>query len=417
MPRITKVTTRRGDRGETGLGEGRSVDRRASAAVHAAARLAAPIVAALPAAWLSAAALLSGPALSPGPPAGGEPQGDEPARTASAAAGEGLPPAAEVSRGLDRERLAAGVERIGRLAGVRSLLVMRGGEVVADESFAGADLNRRPHDVKSASKSLLSALVGIALERGLIDGVDATVAELLPRYARRLPAAKRAITLGHLLAMESGLASTSGEHYGAWVTQDDWTAAALARPLESEPGSAFTYSTGNAHLVSAILTEASGRATLELAREALLDPLGIEVAGWERSPEGYYLGGNSLRMTPRDLARFGRLYLQQGRWEGRQLVPRAWIEVSTRRHSEGWPDRYGAYGYFWWLPPGDPWDSFAAIGYGGQLLYAVPELDMLAVVTSTLESKGEEWDREAFTVLRDGIFGAALPAGVSGAPE
>jgi CubicO group peptidase (beta-lactamase class C family) len=284
---------------------------------------------------------------------------------------------------------------------------MQGDRVVADESFAGSNLNDRPFDVKSASKSVLSALVGIAIERGRIDGLDATVGELLPAYARGLDDARRAITLGDLLAMESGLASTSGEHYGAWVTTDDWTAAALARPFKSEPGSEFTYSTGNSHLVSAILTEATGKSTFELARESLFGPLGIEVAGWERSPEGYYFGGNSLRITPRDLARFGRLYLAKGRWEGRRLVPAEWVEVSTRRHSEGWPERYGAYGYSWWLPPDDPWDSFAAIGYGGQFLYVVPELDMLAVVTSTLEGKGEEWDREAFSILREDVFGAA----------
>jgi CubicO group peptidase (beta-lactamase class C family) len=201
------------------------------------------------------------------------------------------------------------------------------------------------------------------------------------------------------------------------VTTDDWTAAALARPLEAKPGSVFTYSTGNSHLVSAILTEATGKSTLELAGEALFGPLGVEIAGWDRAPEGYYLGGNSLRIAPRDLARFGRLYLAGGRWQGRQLVSRAWIEVSTRRHSEGWPERYGAYGYFWWLPPDDPWDSFAAIGYGGQLLYVVPELDMLAVVTSTPETKGEQWDREAFTILREDVFGAALRADGSGVSE
>jgi len=372
---------------------------------YGTSRFAAPLVAALLVALFVASAVFSRPEPLRSPLVGELPPPAELVERAAA----GAAPAAEArdSAELDRGRLARGVERLGELGGVRSLLVMHGGRVVADESYAGSGLNRQPVDVKSASKSVLSALVGIAIERGQIDGLDATVEELLPAYARGLDEAKRAITLGDLLAMESGLGSTSGEHYGAWVTTGDWTAAALARPLASEPGSEFTYSTGNSHLVSAILSEATGRTTLELARATLFDPLGVDVAGWQRSPEGYYLGGNSLRIAPRDLATFGRLYLERGRWEGRQLVPAEWIEVSTRRHSEGWPDRYGAYGYLWWLPPDDSWDSFAAIGYGGQFLYIVPELDMLAVVTSTLEGKGAEWDREAFAILREDVFGAA----------
>ena len=315
--------------------------------------------------------------------------------------------AAPESQGLDRQRLDRGIERLRRLRGKRSVLVVRNARIVAEASFTGSKLNRRPHDLKSASKSLLSALVGIALDKGWIAGLASTVAELLPEYGRRLPDGKRRITLADLLSMRSGLASTSGEHYGAWVSTPDWTAAALARPPAGKPGTAFTYSTGNSHLVSAILTEATGRSTLALARDHLLEPLGIEVHSWPRSPEGYYFGGNSVRMTPRDLARFGQLYLQGGRWNGRQVVPADWVRDSTRRRAEGWPERYGAYGYLWWIPPDDPWESFAAIGFGGQFLYAVPELRMLVVMTSTAASKGEAWDREAFKVLREDLFGAA----------
>lgn len=311
------------------------------------------------------------------------------------------------SQGLDPERLARGVERVGRLSGARSLLVVRDARIVAERSFAGSGLNRRPHDVKSASKSLLSALVGIALEEGWIDGLGTPVAELLPRYAEGLPSEKRRITLADVLSMSAGLATTSHEHYGAWVGSGDWTRAALARPMTARPGTEFTYSTGSSHLVSAILTEATGKSTLELARERLLGPVGMEVHSWQRSPEGYYFGGNSVRMTPRDLARLGQLYLQEGLWNGRQVVPASWVEESTERHAEGWPHRYGAYGYLWWLPPDDPWESYAAVGYGGQFLYVVPELRMLLVMTSTIAGKGEEWDRRAFAIFREDVFGSA----------
>lgn len=333
----------------------------------------------------------------------------EPAAEAPSTAftGDAWREASPESVGLDPERLARGVERVGELAGLRSLLVVRHGRIVAERSYAGSDLNQRPHDVKSASKSLLSALVGIALDRGELPGLDATVGELLPEYAAGLPPEKRAITLEQLLAMSSGLASTSGEHYGAWVSSGDWTRAALARPLVGDAGDSFAYSTGSSHLVSAVLTEATGRTALDYAREHLAGPLGITIHSWQGSPEGYSFGGNSVRMTPRDLARLGQLYLQEGRWNGRQVVPADWVRRSTRRHAEGWPHRYGAYGYLWWLPPDDPWDSFAAIGYGGQFLYVVPELDMLLVTTATIESKGEAWDRRAFEIFRDDVFSAA----------
>ncbi|MGD2115993.1 MAG: serine hydrolase, partial [Acidobacteriota bacterium] len=315
------------------------------------------------------------------------------------------------AEGLDPARLARGIERLAALGGVRTLLVARHGTIVAERSFSGGDGNDKPHNLKSASKSLLAALVGIAVERGAISGPDATLGELLPAYAEGLTEEKRAITVRDLLSMEAGLRSTSREHYGAWVARNDWVAAALEQPLESAPGAEYTYSTGNTHLVSAILTEATGRSTLELAREWLLDPIGAEIASWERSPEGYYFGGNNLSMTPRDLARFGQLYLQGGRWgdgdRSEQIVPARWVGESTAVHASGWPERYGRYGYFWWIPREDPWESYAAIGFGGQFLYVVPELDMLLVMTSTLEGKGAEWDLEAFRIFREDLFGAA----------
>ncbi len=352
------------------------------------------------------------PAPAPAPAVEELPPAEPAAHAADAATntsftGEEWREASPESVGLDPERLARGVERVGELAGMRSLLVVRHGRIVAERSYAGAGRNRSPHDVKSASKSLLSALVGIAIERGEIPGVDATVGELLPDYAEGLAPEKRGITLEQLLSMSSGLASTSGEHYGAWVASGDWARGALARPLEEDAGDGFGYSTGSSHLVSAILTEATGRTALDYAREHLAGPLGITIHSWQGSPEGYSFGGNSVRMTPRDLARLGQLYLQEGRWNGRQVVPAEWVRRSTRRHAEGWPHRYGAYGYLWWLPPDDPWESFAAVGYGGQFLYVVPELDMLLVTTATIESKGEEWDREAFAIFRDDVFSAA----------
>jgi CubicO group peptidase (beta-lactamase class C family) len=322
------------------------------------------------------------------------------ARPAGAADWPVSPPAAQ---NLDPDRLARGLDRLQAMSGLRSVLVVRNGQIVAERGPTTRSTN-----IKSASKSLLSALVGIALERGELESLDQSIADLLPERAANLPDAKRRITLGNLMSMESGLKSTSGENYGAWVSTRDWARSALEQPTAGTPGETFAYSTGNSHLVAAILARATGEDLLAYARRHLLEPLDMDVTAWSRSPEGVRLGGNELSVSPRDLARLGQLYLQGGRWGERQIVPKAWVERSTSPHAVGWPDRYGAYGYLWWIPPGaERWAWFAAIGYGGQFLVVVPELEMLVVTTATLEGKGEAWDGRVFEILREDLFGAA----------
>jgi CubicO group peptidase (beta-lactamase class C family) len=298
--------------------------------------------------------------------------------------------------------VAAGVREIAAQPGVETLLVVAGGELVVEEAWRGAS-TRRASNLKSASKSLLSALVGVAIEDGTLPGLDAPLAELLPGALPEGAEEKGAITLRHLLTQSTGLESTSGAGYGAWVSTPDWTRAALARPLLSPPGETFRYSTGNTHLVAAVLARATGEDLAAYARRTLLDRLGIGDIEWETSPEGVRLGGNQLSMTPRDAARFGLLYLQGGRWGGRQVVPVAWVEASTRRQVETtpeWADRYGDYGYLWWVPRGHD-GAYVAVGYGGQFVYVAPRAGVVVVLTATEEGKGAEWDRRTLAVLRD----------------
>jgi CubicO group peptidase (beta-lactamase class C family) len=317
---------------------------------------------------------------------------------AGAARGDAAPPEDAL------ERAAA---RIGAMRGVRTLEVWTAEERILARRFRGAGAG--PHDVKSASKSVLSALVGIALERRLLSGLDAPLAELLPEAAATVEdPGKRAITLRHLLTMTAGLESTSGEGYGRWVAQRDWVRAALARPLVAPPGSRFEYSTGATHLIAAALARAAGRDLLAWAREVLFDPLGMSVAAWGRDPSGLRFGGNSFSLAPGELAALGRLYLARGRWGGERLLPEAWIEESTRPTAEGWPERYGAYGYLWWLPPFErERGAFLAAGYGGQFLLVAPASGAVVVVTSTHEGKGAAWDRELLALLERELLPAA----------
>jgi len=315
--------------------------------------------------------------------------------------GQAQPPPGEAPA----ERFAAGVREISALPGVRSVVVVADGEVVVAEGFSGGD-PARAHNLKSASKSVLSTLVGIALDDGTLPGLDATLGELLPASA---PEGRRGITLRHLLTQTTGLESTSGEHYGAWVATEDWTRSALARPMLSAPGETFRYSTGNTHLVAAVLARATGEDLLAYARRVLFAPLGIGEVTWETSPEGVRLGGNQLSMTPLDFARFGWMVLQDGMYKGKRVVPATFLAAATRRQvetTEEWAERYGDYGYLWWVPRGHG-GAYVAVGYGGQVMYVAPGAGVVVVVTSTLEGKGAPWDGRLFSILAERFGGPA----------
>lgn len=297
--------------------------------------------------------------------------------------------------------VASAVDALAGMPGVETVAVERNGELLA------AVGGNAPHNLKSLSKSLLSALVGIALDEGLFSGLDEPLSELLPdAHDWAADPAKGRITLGQLLTMTAGLEPTSGPAYGAWVTSPSWVTAALERPPVAAPGERFLYSTGNTHLLSAALTRASGVSTQAYASDRLLAPLGIRVVAWQRDPEGISFGGNNVSLRPHDLLAFGRLYLNQGLVGKRKLVPASWIAASTTAHSEGWPDRYGAYGYLWWVRPSG---AYMAVGYGGQLLYVAPAQRLVVVVTSTLQSKGAPWDRRLIALLEERLLPATRP--------
>jgi CubicO group peptidase (beta-lactamase class C family) len=312
------------------------------------------------------------------------------------------------AHGFDATAVARVVETMGGLDGARALLIVHDGELIVEETFRGGRTDR-PHNVKSVSKSLLGAAIGIAIDRGVLDGLDQPLAELLPDA---LPAgedgrAKGRITLRHLLTQTTGLESTSGESYGAWVSSPDWVRAALARPLLDPPGKTFRYSTGNTHLLSAVLAKAAGTTTRAFVEEHLTGPVGIEIGSWSRDPQGIHLGGNEMSISPRDMARVALLALNGGRWGERQVVPREWMEDSLSRRTATtpeWQDRYGAYGYLWWIPREG--EALAA-GYAGQFIWLLPAEDMAVIVISDHEPKGAEWDARLFAV-RDQLM-AALP--------
>ncbi|HVS13864.1 MAG TPA: serine hydrolase [Thermoanaerobaculia bacterium] len=299
--------------------------------------------------------------------------------------------------GLEPERFVAAVEEARSLSRVRSLIVLRDGAAVHESHAPGA--SNAPHNMKSASKGVISALVGIAVELGLIE-LDQPVADFFPEILGAARDGRARIRIWHLLTMTSGLESTSFRNYGAWAASPDPVRHALTRDLIAEPGERFRYSTGNTHVLSAVLTRASGISTRELAMRHLFGPMGIEPGGWDRDPNGIYLGGNNLALRPRDMAKLGQLYLDRGRWGDRQLVPWRWVDASVESITAGWPSRYGSYGMLWWLRPPPEDGAFTAIGFGGQYVYVDPGAGMVVVVTSTHEAKSRDWERRLFAAIR-----------------
>ena len=273
-------------------------------------------------------------------------------------------------------------------------LIISAGDTLRDRYYFNGQRRNETLNIKSASKSLLSALVGIAIEQGHIDSLRQPVHVYLDDYFARLPDTKetqrkKTITVRDLLLMSSGLESTSGPGYGRWVISDNWTMYALEQPLVNEPGSVMDYSTGDSHILSAVLSRATGRSILRYARQNLFYPMNMKCTGWQRSPEGFYFGGNNVSLRPIDLLKYGRLYLNKGRYNGQQLVPESWVKESTQPYKEttikgeGESD-YHKFGYLWWNHTFGGYRTFFGLGFGGQYVFVLEELDAVVVMTHSI---------------------------------
>ncbi len=263
--------------------------------------------------------------------------------------------------------------------GLHSLLVVRHGKLVSETYFSLYDADTT-HLLYSVTKSFTSTLVGIAIEQGLLEGVDQPVLAYFPGMrVKNQDAQKSAMSLENLLSMTSGLDWQEGDPvYRAMYASDDWVKFVMNIPMRAGPGEEFNYCSGCSHVLSAVLQQNVGMSTQEFADRNLFRPLGISNYTWEADAQGIAIGGWGLKLTPRDMARLGQLFLQGGEWQGRQVVPPAWVRAATAGHT-GAGGRL-QYGYQWWIDPAV--GSYSARGRYGQVIYVAPEKDLVVVVTA-----------------------------------
>jgi CubicO group peptidase (beta-lactamase class C family) len=262
------------------------------------------------------------------------------------------------------------------LQDVTSFLVARNGRLIFERYYGGVQAaDRLP--VFSVTKSVVSALVGIAVAERKLASIDERVVDLLPEgFGSATSARARAITLRHLLTMSAGF----GPNYS--LVPEDPVRALINRPLFADPGTTFGYDSGSSDLLSAVVTRATGMPAAQYAQLRLFGPLGIRGAGWGRLAPGVSRGASGLHLRPRDLLAFGQLYLDGGKWRGRQIVPSAWARAATRTQIRLGGGR--GYGFNWWTERGPP-RFFAAYGYLGQAIVVFPRLHEVVVTTASAE--------------------------------
>ena len=304
-------------------------------------------------------------------------------------------------------RVALIADDAAALPRLQSLIVWSHGQPLVERSYGNASVDA-PVNIKSASKVFISALVGQAIDRGIIDGAQASIKPMLGALPADTNPRLEEITVEDLLTMRAGLERTSGQHYGRWVTSPNWVNYVVSRPFVDEPGGRMLYSTGSSHLLSAILTHTAKRSTLEVARDWLGKPLDITFGGWDQDPQGIYLGGNNMAVSPTSLRKFGEMMRAGGVAGDTRVLPLSWVQASWQLRTQSQFTGHG-YGYGWFLTHAAGHPIYYAWGYGGQMLYVVPSMGLTVVMTSDadLPSGSSGYAQDLHALLTEKIMPAA----------
>ena len=316
-------------------------------------------------------------------------------------------------QGFNPQILDSAFAQARQLGFVDGLLVIRNGRLVAERYYNGYT-GSTPHNVMSVSKSFLSAMTGIALRERLIENIDVKVLPYFPEYIYPdIDERKYDISIRHLLSMRMGIESESSNYWTIY-NSDNWLKTTIELPLLSAPGERHRYNTFQTHLLSAIITKASGMDTKTFAETYLLDPMRISLYHWEQGPQGYYFGGNSMHFSPREMAVLGYLYLQDGMLDGTQIVPKEWVDFTLSPSTDNSSNQWGAfenynYAYLWWLGQINGHDLFMGYGWGGQFVVVFPSLNLVVVSTADPYVDGETSTIQEFAIF-DIIADYILPA-------
>jgi CubicO group peptidase (beta-lactamase class C family) len=288
-------------------------------------------------------------------------------------------------KGFDSARLAEALLTIREKdTDIHSLLVIRDGTVVVDAYFYPYD-GSTVHELASVTKSIMTSLIAIAADQGKLE-LDQPIVSYFPNYTiANLDPLKERITVRHLASMSSGLNCTQ-ENDEATLREmkasPDWVRFALDRNVIWEPGTTFVYCSPGMHLLSAILQHATGMTALEFARQNLFEPLGIRDVMWLTDPQGYNRGSEGIYLHPYDMAKIGYLWLNNGQWEGKQIVSQEWVNNSVKAQFEtGGEEGDDDYGYGWWVQTDDEPESYSASGRGGQRIIVVPAWNLTVATT------------------------------------
>jgi len=325
--------------------------------------------------------------------------------TQTFAASDELDVAAPSDVGIDASKLGEVVSRIrsNPKINIHSVLVVKDNKLVFEEYFSGRDQSWGKdlgivnfdryslHDMRSVTKSITSALVGIAISEGKIAGVDASVFDLFPDYSGQISSDKESLTLHHILTMSAGLDwfepsdyTNPGNDEIRMIGSPDPVAFTLGRSLRNKPGQSFQYNGGLPTLLGYLLEQGYGKSGDQIAKEKLFDPLGIESFEFHANSNGMLAYASGLRLTARDMAKIGMLYVNGGKWKGEQIIPADWVEASLNPYLES--SFTPGYGYQWWIMRFDSGDESlwvpTAIGNGGQRIFIVQPYDMVVVVTA-----------------------------------
>ena len=298
------------------------------------------------------------------------------------------------AQGADSASLDSALALFGKTTSdVYAVVVTRHGYIVAERYYHDRDSTER-FDMRSATKTIVSMLTGIAIDKKFIHGVDQHVSDYFPEYfgSDSVDARKKMMTVRHLLTMTSGLYWVEGRGSEILNYQRSWPVAILSQRLMAPPGALFNYSSGNAHLLSTIVTRSTHKSTIDFANEMLFGPLGFQLPllDWSTDVQGVNSGGAGLKLRAREMAKLGYLFLNHGCWDGAQVVSEKWVTQSTRKWSDPGKNSAG-YGFLWWLSTAVP-GAYSAIGAGGQYIFVDPSRDAVIAIAADPNGGGGHFE-------------------------